>query len=277
MKTFYVTKFDGSKQPFIRNKIVNTCLRMGATQEVAEKVVEKIESEAYDGITTKEILKSIFRYLKEYRPEFGFRVDLRQSIALLRPKPDFERFVSLVLEQEGYEVETNKIIRGKCTSHEVDSIARKGRDVVCVEVKHHYQHHTYTSMDVFLESWASFEDLQQGYNCGNNNFGFNKLLVVCNTKISDHAKEYAKCKGIQHIAWSAPRERSLELLVEKYKFYPITFLKGLDQKTAVKLGDAGIMLLKQLVKEDVNKLSKKLKIPKKNLQQLIARANKLLS
>jgi hypothetical protein len=250
-------------------------MRMSIGRKAAEAVVDKIESKLYDGMTTKEILKLVFKYTKEYKPEIAYEIDLRQSIALLRPKPDFEQFIARMLNAEGYEVETNNIVLGKCTEHEVDAIARKGRDIVCVEVKHHYQHHRYTGLGVFLESWASFEDMQAGYKANKNSVGFNKLLVVCNTKISDHAKQYASCKGFNYLAWKAPEE-SLEKLVEKHKLYPITFLKGLDEKTAAKLGNANIILLKHLVREDANKLARRLRIKKKEMQELINKGDKLL-
>jgi transcriptional regulator NrdR family protein len=38
----FVTKLDGTKQLFDREKVVNTCLRMGATQEVAEAILKKL-------------------------------------------------------------------------------------------------------------------------------------------------------------------------------------------------------------------------------------------
>ena len=147
----YVTKFSGERQLFSRQKVVRTCRRMHASQDAAETVADKIESRLYDGITTKEILKLIFRFLKEHKPEVAFQLDLRESIALLRPKPDFEQFIALVLEAEGYEVERNLIIPGKCTEHEVDCIARRGRDIVYVEVKHHYRHHTFSGLGTFLD------------------------------------------------------------------------------------------------------------------------------
>jgi hypothetical protein len=40
---YFVTKADGTKQLFNREKIVNTCIRIGASRELADKIVEKIE------------------------------------------------------------------------------------------------------------------------------------------------------------------------------------------------------------------------------------------
>lgn len=274
---FYVTKADGSRQLFDRRKVMNTCMKMHASREAAEDVADKIEKQAYDGIDTHKILKMIFQYVKEYRPEVAFRLDLRQSISMLRPKPDFELFIAAVLEAEGYDVKSNAIVPGRCIEHEIDAVATKGRDVICVEVKHHYQHHTYTGLGVFLEAWASFEDLQAGHAANKNAIGFNGLLVACNTKVSDSAERYARCKGFSYLAWKSPRERSLERIIEEHKLYPVTLLKGIDEYAAARLGDAGIFLLKQLVCQDAKKIARILNMPRNKTQLLISRANRLLS
>jgi len=45
----YVRKADGTRQLFDRERIASTCLRMGATEEMAEAVAKSIESRVYDG------------------------------------------------------------------------------------------------------------------------------------------------------------------------------------------------------------------------------------
>ncbi|MGC8993740.1 MAG: ATP cone domain-containing protein, partial [Candidatus Aenigmatarchaeota archaeon] len=106
----YVTKADGSKQPFDKQKIINTCLRLQATLQQAQSIADRIEAKAYDGIPTKKILQMIFTYMKKYRPVIGYQIDLRQAIAMLRSKPDFEIFVSKIFESLGYKTKTNLII-----------------------------------------------------------------------------------------------------------------------------------------------------------------------
>jgi len=271
----FVIKFDGSKQVFEKGKIVRTCLRMHATIQQANDVANKIEKEAYDGITTKEILKKIFTHLQRYKPELKHQIDLRDAIAMLRPKPDFEQFVSLLLKEYGYEMETNQIIPGKCVEHEIDAVARKNKETVLIEVKHHLQPHTYTGLSIFLEVQAKLEDLLDGYRIGRNRVNFNKVLVVCNTKISDHAERYAICRGIQHIGWRYPEKKSLEQMIEEKKFYPITFLKDLDMGTQVKLGDKGIVLLKQLVEMNLNEIIRKTGVKKEKIAVLVKKAKLL--
>ncbi|MEM5766109.1 MAG: ATP cone domain-containing protein [Candidatus Aenigmatarchaeota archaeon] len=271
-----VTKFDGRKQPFDKNKIINTCLRLNATPRQAQTIANKIEKEAYDGIPTSKILKLIFLYLKEIKPEIRHRIDLREAIGKLRPKPDFELIVALILKEYGYSVQTNQIVAGACVSHEIDAIAIKGKETVFVEVKHHSQPHTYTGVDVMLETQARFEDLKKGFELGRHSFNFSKALVVCNTKFSDHAIQYAECKRISYIGWKAPPEAGLEKMIEEKKLYPITLLKGLDFEIEQKLGNVGIITIKQLLEQDIDELQNKAKIPKKKLKLIIRNARELI-
>ena len=60
----FVTKADGSRQLFDREKVVRTCLRNGASRNIAEEIAGKIEAKLYDGIETKKILGMIFRLLR---------------------------------------------------------------------------------------------------------------------------------------------------------------------------------------------------------------------
>jgi Holliday junction resolvase-like predicted endonuclease len=263
----YVTKADGSKQPFDKQKIINTCLRLQATPEQAQSIADKIEAKAYDGIPTKKILQMIFQYMKKYRPAIGYQIDLRQAIAMLRSKPDFEIFVSKLFEAIGYEVETNLIIQGKCIEHEIDVVARKGNEIILVEVKHHVNHHTYSGLDVFLQLNSTLEDLREGYKAGKNKFRFTKAILICNTKVSEHAKRYALCKGLEFIAWKFPLERGLERIIEENKLYPITFLREIERGEAYKLADAKIVTIKQLL-DDAEKIARNTGISKNRILKL---------
>ncbi len=272
----FVTKFDGSIQPFHKEKIVRTCLRMGASAGKAEEISNKIQKNIYDGIPTKKILQMIFKYMREVKPEVRHQIDLREAISLLRSKPDFEHFVGLLLQEYGYRISMNQMVSGKCVEHEIDVIAIKGSESIYVEVKHHLQAHTYTGVDTFLQARATFEDLIDGNSAGKNDIKFTKGLVFCNTKISDHALRYSACSGIDHIGWKSPKDRSLEMMVEQKKLYPITFIRGLDRNTTIRLGDARIYTVKQLVESNLNELSRKSRISKINLLKLIQKSKHVL-
>jgi len=275
-----VMKYDGSRQPFDKNKVYNTCIRMRATPQQASDVANKVSARIYEGIPTKKVLQMIFTFLKEHRPEMKHRIDLREAISMMRSKPDFERFVQMLLEAEGYQVDANRIVYGRCVDHEVDAVAKKGSEVVYVEAKHHIQSHTYTGVGVFLESRATYEDMVEGFKAKKNNYNFNKMLVITNTKLSEHAIRYADCRGISHIGWRDPPGRGLEDIVDTHNFYPVTLLRGIDQKIIDKLGDAGIVLLKQLAGrtegENIEKISREAKIPRNVLEQIVNKANELI-
>lgn len=272
----FVTKADGRKQPFDKSKVIRTCLKMHATEQEAREVADKVEKKIYDGIPTNKVLKMIFTFLKEYKPEIANQIDLREAISLLRPKPDFEIFVLLLLKEFDYSATGSQLIKGKCVEHEIDAIALKDSQVKYVEVKHHFMHHTYTGLAVFLESQAVFEDLVEGFKSGLNRINFNRALVVCNTKFSEHALQYAGCKGIDFIGWSAPSDQGLEQMIEEKKLYPITLLKSLDRKTEEKLGDAGIVLLKQLVEYNIDELCRKSRVPRDVLENLVKKTKEIL-
>lgn len=275
-----VMKFDGSKQPFDKNKVYNTCMRMNATPQQAQDVANKVAAKVYEGIPTKKVLQLIFTFLKEHRPEVEHRIDLREAISLMRSKPDFERFIQLLLQAEGYDVDPNQIISGRCVEHEIDAIAKKGggknEETVYVEVKHHVQSHTFTGVGVFLEARATYEDLNEGHKDGKNNYDFTRVLVITNTKMSEHALRYADCRNISHIGWRDPPERGLEEIVVQYGFYPVTLLRGISENFVARLGDAGIVLLKQLVEGDLEKISRDTRIPRNFLQQMTNKASEIL-
>jgi len=249
---------------------------MNASEEQALAIANKVESKAYEGIPSKKILLMIFDYMRRYRPEVKNIVDLREAISFLRSKPDFEHFVAMLLEEYGYTVVANQIVAGKCVEHEIDVIAKKDNEVIYVEVKHHLQYHTFTGMGVFLEARATLEDLQEGFKIGKHNFNFTKALVVCNTKISDHAMKYASCRNIEYISWNYPLEKSLSKMIQEKRFYPITLLKGLDEKTEQILGDSDILILKQLAETDIHELMRKIKIQKSKIKILQEKAKQLL-
>lgn len=277
MPAAWVTKFDGTVEPFERQKIVNTCLRMGASQENAQAIADSIEQKIYKGIHTRKILQMIFSRLKRHRPAVRHQIDLRRAISLLRPKPDFERFVHLLLREYGYSVTPNCVIRGRCVEHEIDAVAQRGKETVLVEIKHHIRYHTRTSLDVCRVARASIEDLKEGYDLGLNTVNFSKALIVCNTKFSEHARQYAECRGIGHIGWRAPPDHGLERMIEDKRMYPITYLKTLRRESRDRILDCGMVLLRQLTAHNVKELQKSTKIRKAELEQLIKKAQEILS
>jgi hypothetical protein len=271
-----VTKFDGRLQPFDRAKVARTCMRMGADRAVADDIAGRVEAEAYDGITTKRIMQMIFANLRRRMPEARHRIDLRTAISLMRPKPDFELFAAQILRAYGYKVASNRIIRGKCVEHEIDAVAENGKDVFYVEVKHHMNAHTYTGVDVFLQARATFEDLTDGYKAGAHRTPFTKAMVFTNAKMSEHALRYADCRGIRYVSWDEPRGRGLGDIIDSHKLYPVTLIRGMDAGAMAKLGDAGIVTLRQLADTPEDELVRATRMQRQKLREFRHAASELL-
>ncbi|UCH32209.1 MAG: hypothetical protein JSV05_02125 [Candidatus Bathyarchaeota archaeon] len=125
MTKITVTKANGAKQAFERLKIVRTCLRMGASEKMSEAVADEVEKQVFNGIKTSKILQMIFDELGKRNRSFKYRICLRRSLSLMKPKPDFERFIQIVLKEHGYDVTPNQIIQGKWIDHEINAIVRR--------------------------------------------------------------------------------------------------------------------------------------------------------
>jgi Holliday junction resolvase-like predicted endonuclease len=272
----HVKKFDGSKQQFDKNRIVRTCLRNGASEETATKIANRVEKDAYDGMRTKEILNFVWEYLQEHHPESQMRVDLRLALSLLRSKPDFEKYASLILNDLGYSVQSNIVLRGRCIEHEIDAIAQKESRTIYVEVKHHNRAHTYTPLEVTMKVWATLQDLIAGRKLGYHNIDFTNALIICNTKFTDHARVYADCVGIDHIGWKSPSSNGLEDIIERRGLYPVTVLKE-DRGLLRLLVGNGVLLLRQLIEEDAERLTRNRIVSTGQLSSLREKSRKILS
>src|SRR5512136_1787284 len=93
----FVTKANGSRQFFDKEKIVRTCLRMGASRQTAYEVAEKVETRLYDGISTAKVLQMIFIFMRRQQPNVSHVYDLRKGLSLMTPKLEFERFIQMLL------------------------------------------------------------------------------------------------------------------------------------------------------------------------------------
>jgi hypothetical protein len=268
----FVTKADGSKQLFGKEKVVRTCLRMGASRQVAFEVAEKVEERLYDGISTQIILRMIFRFMRKYKPEVGHLFDLRKGLSLMSPKPEFELFVQVLLRHNGFEVSPNQVLKGKCVGHEVDAIAKKDGVTYFVEAKHHLSYHSLTGLDESRIARAILEDVSEGSTLGTNDWKIDRAMIVTNTRYSEHAMQYGKCRNILQIGWSSPENLGLQNMIESKKLYPLSCLRGLGSETRMRFVEAGIVLIKQLFSENLYQLATKTKLPQDDLREIAEKA-----
>ena len=256
--TVSITKANGDRQLYDPEKIIQTCLRMGATTEEAIRIEQQVAMMLYDGISTQKILKLIFILMRKSKPAVKHVLDLRRGISLMVSKPEFEMFVRVLLTHSGFQVNSNAVLRGLCGEHEVDAIAAKDGLTYLVEVKHHMNYHALTGLDESRIARAILEDVTEGHQKGVTGIKIDRAMLVTNTRYSDHAIEYGQCRGILQVGWASPPNFGLRDSVQKYKLYPISCLRGVSLDTRLRLANAGIVLIKQLLQQDSTYLERKL-------------------
>ncbi|MDD4567355.1 Restriction endonuclease [Methanoculleus chikugoensis] len=272
----HVTKADGGRQPFDPQKVQRTLRKMGVGAEDAERIADEIEESVPDGVRTAAVLRMIRARAKAVRPAVSHRTNLRRALGLLRSKPDFEEFVRVLLREHGYRVETGCVLAGRCGEHEVDAVAEKDGTTIFVEVKHHVSHHRVTGLDEGRIARAIIEDLQDGFRSGRCVVAIDGALIVCNTKLSEHAKRYATCRGIGHIGWDYPEERNLRTMIEETQSYPITIVAGVSRSVSTRLAAAGVVTAKQIAYGDATTIAHDAEIPLKEVLLIAGRARAIL-
>jgi hypothetical protein len=247
---------------------------MGANRSIAYKIVDEVEHQLYDGITTNKIYNLTFRLLKNYEPTIRHFLDLRKSLSLMVSKPEFEKFVQILLSYNGYSVSSNRLLVGKCVTHEVDGIAQKKGITYFVEAKHHQNYHSPTGLDESRIARAVLEDVIEGFELGKNKLRIDRAMIVTNTRFSEHAKIYGKCRNILQIGWSSPEKIALQDMIEKKKAHPISCIKGLKNSTRIRLVNSGVVMIKQLMDFNKSNLSKISGISMSTIRKVIEKAKK---
>lgn len=287
-KTIYVLKASGEKEKFMPNKLKRTCLSAGAPPDLANKVVREVTKRAYDGITTKEILRMTLFLLHKDMPHVAAKYDLKGALMRLGPAGfEFERLFAEILKEYGYETRVHQFVQGECVRHEVDIVVAKPikshpelpephLKYYQIECKYHNAQGIFTGIKDVLYTYARFLDLQGGFKKGLCQ-RFDQCWLACNTKFSTDALEYANCKDIKLTGWRYPTGASLETMIEEKKLYPITVLRSLDKDSQLKMSVAGLMLCRDLLKKDFDKLVEITKINPKKMKTMINEAEKILA
>ena len=224
----YVIKMDGTRAEFDKNRIVRTARRAGAPQDLARAVANEVELRVYDGMTTKEILSMVKELLRKHDPYLARIYTLKDAINSLNPDLyEFEYYMASLFRIMGYDAirSPEPKPRGKCVEHEIDVVIKKDGVVGIVECKHHHKERTFTGLDVVMRQRARLEDLRDGYKARvKNSINPAECWVVTNTKFSEHAIRYARCRGIKLLSWNYPNGNSLADIVNRTRAFPLTII-----------------------------------------------------
>jgi hypothetical protein len=247
-KALFIKKASGATVPFSEERLRNSLMRAGAASEDINAIINSINAELYEGISTKKIYRLAFNLLKKRSKPVAARYHLKNAIMELGPSGfPFEKYVAAIFKWEGYETQTGVISQGKCVSHEVDVIAEKGDDKLMMECKYHNQSGIFTEVKVPLYVKSRFDDLQSAWNAlpGQKKYNY-KGYIVTNTRFSFDALQYGNCAGLNLLGWDYPYKNGLKDRIDKLGLYPITCLNSLTRSEKKYLLEQKIILCHEL-------------------------------
>ncbi len=239
-----ITKADGTKEFFNPEKLLDSLLRARADRNTAEDIVEKINKEIREGMTTSQIYERAFDLLNGKSKKTAMKYSIRRSILNLGPTGfPFEKYVSEIFKAKGYEVRVGQIIQGKCIEHEVDMLAWNDKEVIVSEIKFHNELSAKSDTKVALYVKARFDDLVgQKIKLAGVEREIKKGILITNTKFTDNAKDYAECVGtFEMMSWDYPKENNLFDMIDETKMQPLTAINILTKKNQQDLLGLGIV------------------------------------
>lgn len=244
-----IIKHSGDIVDFDREKLKKSLLKSGASLTVVDGILQAIQREMYEGISTKHIYKMAFSLLKKVSDSHAARYNLRAAIQLLGPTGFFfEKYVARLFASEKYETKINLTLSGKCVSHEIDVLVRKNNSVSMIECKFHVGRDVASDVKVPLYVLSRFNDLKENQHViFNTNDFISKCVIVTNNRFTSDAIDFARCSGINLLSWDYPKENNLKTKNDNEFLYPVTCLTTLSQDEKEKLLILDVILAKELV------------------------------
>ncbi len=270
-----VTKFSGEQVDYHQDKLIRSLKKSGAEDYVVTEILQYIEPQLYDGISSKKIYKLAFQYLKNYSNVIAARYNLKSAMTALGPAGFyFEKYISKIHEYLGYKTQINLTLDGKCVSHEVDVLLLKEDLVTMIECKFHSSTDAKTDVKVPMYILSRFNDLKEKkYKLFGQLRFINFCLIVTNNKFTEDALAFAKCSNLKMLSWDYPPQNGLREIIDRLKIYPITCLTTLTLNEKEQLLAVNIITVKDLLAEK-NWLNN-LELSKIRIQRVLTEANQL--
>jgi hypothetical protein len=259
----YVIKRSGEREPFDPEKTRLAIMRSGLSVDEADVVLERLQGQLYDGISTEEIYRRVRTLLAS---NTKVRYGLKKAIMNLGPEGHyFETFVGALFKDMGFKVKVREIAQGRCVQHELDVLADNGKLRYMVECKFHNSLGIKCSIQTALYTYGRFLDLQT-------ELGLEAPWLVTNTRFSSEVVRYGECVCMGLLGWRFPEDEGLETLVERFRLYPVTILdlrRG-DMRTLL---ENDIILVKDILQRQESVCSL---LSKQSADQLVAQAELLM-
>ncbi|QFZ55719.1 ATPase [Oceanihabitans sp. IOP_32] len=249
-KQIYIKKINDEIELFSFEKLRQSLKSTGASKDVIETIINRIQPDIYDGMSSNDIYKKAFALLKKHNRISASRYSLKRAILDLGPTGyPFERLIGALLKEKGYKTKVGVILNGECVTHEIDVLAEKDEFSYAIECKFHSDARGASNVQVPLYINSRFLDVQKQWNADpNNKTHLKQGWLVTNTRFTKDAINYGKCIGLTLLSWDYPKNNGLKANIDSLALYPVTTLTTLTKKEKHQLIEKDVVLVKELIK-----------------------------
>jgi len=275
MDKIYIIKASGEKALFEIEKVINSLERAGADKLLIKEIVQDINKEVHDGMTTKKIYQMAFNLLKRKSRASASKYKLKKALMELGPSGyPFEKFVGKVFDHEGFDTRVGVIVQGNCVQHEVDVIAQKDHKHYMIECKYHSDQGRFCNVKIPLYIQSRFLDVQKQWEKQQGHkTKFHQGGVCTNTRFTSDAIQYCTCAGLMLTSWDYPKGHGLKERIDRLGLHPLTSLTTLTKAEKSKLLDKGIVLCKEI--NENPSLLEQIGIPKQRQKNILKDSEEL--
>jgi hypothetical protein len=247
-----VIKASGKTEEFNVQKLIDSLIRSGASEDLAWDIARKVESQIKPSMHTKHIYRIARKILRQYSKTADMRYSIKKAIYMLGPAGyQFEKYFAGILRAYGYSAETNMFLKGFCVTHEVDIFAVRNDIGGVIECKYHSNGGNPTDVKIALYVYSRFMDIKKAYELNHENrVSIDEGWLVTNTRCTSDAIKYAGCVGLKIVSWKYPDENSLERMIENKKLYPVTILSSIKKSSLNILFKNDITLVRDIADID---------------------------
>jgi len=263
-----IKKSNGDLVRFDPEKIRTTIRRAGADEDLADRVLQRIEVKVRDGMATRRLFAIVRKELRRESRRLAQRYNLRTALLRLGPAGfKFEKYVASILNAYEYAASVpEQDYVGLCVKHEVDVVATKGGRSVVIEVKFRNRFDDTVTLRDTLAAWARYNDLRDGAETNRSCPLFDEVWIVTNGTFSDRAMQFGQCRGINMVGWRMGQ--SLAEMVDHTALYPITVIDDLHQWELERFAKNDLLLCREVISEDPDLLSGRLSLPRGRTRQI---------
>jgi hypothetical protein len=248
LDNYLIEKASGEKVYFDGQKLVDSLVRSGASEALAEQILHAIGMELHDGMQTSIIYQRAYQILQQQERKTAVNYRLKQAVLQLGPSGyPFEYFIGELFKARGFKVDVGRLVEGYSVRHEIDVLAHNGHKDVFVECKFHNYQGTKTNVKVPMYIRSRFDDLSRARHFDQKQKERDaEGWIITNTRFTEDAIKFGRDYGLTLLSWDYPKGSSLKDWIEIENLHPITSLSSITRKEKTALLEKGIVMCHDL-------------------------------